>query len=402
MAASPSHDATWRSVDKASIVDIVNLTNTQEENCDTNDLDNVYVVLEILGDGFLLGQMPRLISTIVAMANGWLPTNFFEIATRPDVYIEPPPMAPFTSSLLYFHSPRYHFHELTAKSEDSSIDANRMFDHCISGNTSIENSWEKGLRNKLLSQSSSLKTQAETKWLSTLRDDTAATIKRNIQEASDNIAGHAIRQTELDNEDISFPKILKKCPEGAYAHILELLRNIVNKEQWPATSMARSRVIKVPSSKESTELLLTNKKGSVATAFPGNTQSSGSFTVVNMELWKDDIGMPLPAANSRFPDLAKSVFDLEKHIIESYAFIPSADGMKRGLDSSLPRPPSTHCAVNRVSFFYMFSKRSHTNLLHILLHCHCKECPIYSSCRLWTWFRSERFHDCWIGRLQRR
>ena len=348
MAASPSHDATWRSVDKASIVDILNLTHPKGEGIEVNELDNVYVVLEILGDGFLLGQIPRLISTIVAMANGWLPTDFFEMATRPDVYIKPPPLAPFTDSLLYFHSPRYHFHELTSKSEDSSIGTNQMFDNCISGSTRTENTWEKKLRNKLRLQSTSLKPQVEAEWLSSLRDDISASIRKNMQVASSNKADYTVGQAELEKENGSSTESLPKCPEGAYAHTLDLLRTIVNNEQWPATSMARSRVIKVPSSKGSTESVLTNKKGTVGTKFPGNAQSSGSFTVVNMEIWNDDIGMPLPAANSRFPDLARSVFDLEKHIIESYTSIPNADGMKRGLDSSLPRPPSTHCAVNRV------------------------------------------------------
>lgn len=67
-----------------------------------------------------------------------------------------------------------------------------------------------------------------------------------------------------------------------------------------------------------------------------------------MELWKEGSGIPLPAANSHFPELAKSVFDLEKEIIENQLSIPIADGMTKP-DTIQRRSPSTHCAVNRVS-----------------------------------------------------
>jgi tRNA U38,U39,U40 pseudouridine synthase TruA len=345
MAASPSHDATWRTLDKASIVDIINLTNAAEEDSDVDDLQNVHVVLEFRADGFLLGTIPRLTSTIVAMANGWLPTNFFEVATRPDVYISAPSTSPFSNSMLYFHSPRYHFHELSAKSDDDFDSSGSQFESCIDDGLNAYK-WEKMLRSKLLARSSFTNTKDESAWLTELRDVISASVKQELQ-STINLAEQADDQASLD-EQIGFSEVLASCPEGAYSNTVELLRDIVKNEQWPATSMARSRVIKATSSKRSNDSsILTSKKGSVGTAFPGNSQSSGSFTVINVDLWEKDSGVPLPSANTRFPDLAKAVFDLEREIIDSQTPIPTADGMKRA--SSALRQPSTHCAVNRVS-----------------------------------------------------
>lgn len=67
-----------------------------------------------------------------------------------------------------------------------------------------------------------------------------------------------------------------------------------------------------------------------------------------MELWKEDSGIPLPAANSYFPKLVNSIFDLEKDIIENQLSIPMADGMVKS-GTIQRRSSSTHCAVNRVS-----------------------------------------------------
>lgn len=202
------------------------------------------------------------------------------------------------------------------------------------------------LRSKLLARSSFTNTKDESAWLTELRDVISASVKQELQ-STINLAEQADDQASLD-EQIGFSEVLASCPEGAYSNTVELLRDIVKNEQWPATSMARSRVIKATSSKRSNDSsILTSKKGSVGTAFPGNSQSSGSFTVINVDLWEKDSGVPLPSANTRFPDLAKAVFDLEREIIDSQTPIPTADGMKRA--SSALRQPSTHCAVNRVS-----------------------------------------------------
>lgn len=338
LSASPSYDATWRTIDKAIIVGFLNHTDKGANN----GIESLYAVVEFRGDGFILGQIPRLISTVIAMANGWLPDNFLEVATRPDVYIAAPPMFPFTDKMLYFHSPRYHFHELTARSGDGSTDFNsQTFDSCI--DASIEYVWENNLRNELSLQSSSIGTSEEADWLSELRDTISSSIKREMDVVSKNMAEFTLNQTDHNESDLHM--LDTDAPAGAYSDTLELLRKVVQTKQWPATSQARSRVIMKPSG--STDKILATKKGSVTTAFPGNAQSSGSFTVINMDLWSEDSGVPLPAANSQFPELARSVFDLEREIIKSQTPLPMADGMSR--DRPISRPPSTHCAVNRVS-----------------------------------------------------
>lgn len=348
MASSPSHDATWRTLDKASIVDIINLTQDIGSSDEADDLHNMHVVLEFRADGFLLGELPRLISTIVSMANGWLPTNFFEIATRSDIYIAAPPKSPFADGMMYFHSPRYHFHELTAI-DDVSSNTSHMFDSCINGGQA-EYEWEKEMRSNLIVQSSTISQDNEREWLVELRDVVSTSIKHEIQSISKSMAALAVDEQGLDKESQIMLQLPTGCPDGAFTRALELLRDIVSNEQWPATSMARSRVIKSTTSGGAADPILTSKKGSVGTAFPGNAQSSGSFTVVNMEILNEDSGIPLPAANSRFPDLAKAVFDLEKEIIESERPIPAADGMTRG---TAQRQLSSHCAVNRVRTYLL-------------------------------------------------
>lgn len=192
-----------------------------------------------------------MISTIVAMSNDWIPTNFFELATRSDIYIEAPPMPPFVNRMLYFHSPRYHFHELTSSSGE------QMFEKCISG-SSTDYDWEMAIRNELSLKSSLIKQNYEQKWLSTLRDDVSATIIRDMQADSKNRDDVATDQIEMGRENEPRIDLLSHCPEGAHSNTLELLREIVKKEQWPTTSMARSRVI-ASSRESSTESILTNK-----------------------------------------------------------------------------------------------------------------------------------------------
>lgn len=188
-----------------------------------------------------------MISTIVAMTNSWIPSTFFEFATRPDNYIEAPPMPPFVSRILYFHSPRYHFHELLTANRTE-----KMFQNCISGSLT-DYDWENTIRYELSLRCSLIKQNDEQKWLSTLRDDVSATIIQDMQAASRN----RVNVGEMDRESESRLELLSHCPEGTYSNTLKLLREIVQKEQWPTTSMARSRVI--ASSKESTESILTNK-----------------------------------------------------------------------------------------------------------------------------------------------
>lgn len=347
MASSPSHDATWRTLDKASIVDIVNVTQVQDRS-DTDELCNVHVVLEFRADGFLLGVLPRIISSIVAIANEWIPTKFFEVAISPDFYIEAPPSPPFAGRMMYFYSPRYHFHELTTANDDSSSSGTHIFNSCINGG-SVEYQWEKEIRSALIYQLSTINIEDERSWLARLRDEISVNIKRDMQPTSETVPALVDEGTNLDGKGNVIIDLQTPCPEGAYSDTLGLLRDIVSRQQWPSTSMARSRVIKSTCTPGATNSVLTTKKNAVGSTFPGDNQSSGSFTVVNMNALKESNSIPIPAANSRFPDLAKAVFDLERAIILSQNPIPAADGMTKG--RNVQRQPSTHCAVNRNAQF---------------------------------------------------
>ena len=357
MAASPGHEAVWRTLDRARIVGFVehNDHNSDGEETldDADDIQGMHAILEFRGDGFLLGQIPRILSSVIAMSNGWLPENFFEVATRPDIYVRTPPMPPFLDGRLYFHSSRYHFHELIGNTGGA-------FEDTIRGGSNTEKEWDKYLCNALLARASTNNKILEEKWLLQLRDEVSPDIQKQLEKVlDDNILEKSLALDCRNEKDVESPtQLYTTSPTGAFSATLDLLRDVVSSGKWPATSGARSRVIKSPSqglsdlSTKSSNNILSSKKGAVASAFPGNGISSGSFTVMNEELWDSGSRISLPNANSFFPDLARSVFLLEKEIIEkSILPLPSADGMNRQSSPSTPRQPSTHCAVNRNAQF---------------------------------------------------
>ena len=51
----------------------------------------------------------KIMGAAIAMTHGWLPDNFFDLATQPDSLIETP-LAP--EGRLYFAGARFHFDEL--------------------------------------------------------------------------------------------------------------------------------------------------------------------------------------------------------------------------------------------------------------------------------------------------
>ena len=67
-------------------------------------------MIELRGDGFLEGQVCRIVGAAVAIANGWLPSSFFEYATRGTAGGVVAPCAP--KERLVFDGARYDFHEL--------------------------------------------------------------------------------------------------------------------------------------------------------------------------------------------------------------------------------------------------------------------------------------------------
>jgi hypothetical protein len=121
-----------------------------------------------------------------------------------------------------------------------------------------------------------------------------------------------------------------------YRRVLDLLRQIVATNQWPATSTARSQVI----------------QSSSLEGHPSATgERSGSFTVVSETMF-DCSNFSVPLANARFPELCQAVFELEQELIASSDIPTTMGGLESPHDAavlsphSLPRLPSSHCAIN--------------------------------------------------------
>lgn len=355
MASSPGYEAVWRTMDRAKIVGVIDLkndfnANDKSGNDSMDDIQNMHIILEFKADGFVIGQIPRLISAVVAMTNGWLPQNFFSVATRPEVYMPSPPPPPSLHRLYYFQSARYHFHELTSNAYAENDSSGGSFARTIQyAGSQSEIKWEEQLRGKLnLGGASSINSRMEREWLLELRNVVSPDLRRRVESFE---AEHLVDQSRLENrvqESSSIlPFVETDAPEGAFSVTLSLLRDVVENGKWPATSDARSRVIKSPGG--SSGNILATKKRALASSFPGSSISSGSFTVINEKIWQSG---ELPLGNDLFPQLRKAVFELEEEIIRQMnSPLPAADGMKRGVISSLRRSPSTHCAINRNAQF---------------------------------------------------
>jgi hypothetical protein len=357
-------------MDRAKIVGVIDLKTGDDTNDSSKDelmdraIQNMHIVLEFRADSFVVGQIPRIISAVVAMTNGWLPRNFVAIATRPEVYMPSPPPPPSLYKLYYFQSARYHFHELASNSHGGNVDLSESFARTIQfAGLSSEIKWEEELREKLnLNRDSSITGKMEREWLLDLRDIVSPDLRRLIESFE---VEHLADQTQASNrvqESSNLPFVESDSPSGAFSVTLHLLRDVVRNGAWPTTSDARSRVIKSPSGL--TGNILATKKKNLASSFPGNFISSGSFTVVNEEIWQSG---ELPLGNELFPQLRKSVFELEKEIIgQTNGLFPAADGMKRG-DA---RTSSTHCAINRNAQFtphvstYLFRPPSISKHVH--------------------------------------
>jgi FkbM family methyltransferase len=340
LESSPGHEAIWRTIDRSKIVGFINDID-DTNNTGKDFTHNMHAVIEFCGDGFVFGQIPRVLSSVIALTNGWLPSNFFDYTTRPDVYQPGPPMIPYVRGNLYFHTARFHFHELTGIGNDVI-----QFDPIIAG-TDKEIQWEVNLRNKLLRDKQPIDIAFENEWLDELRVN-CESMQTEMKLVSSDSNSDTNRPPDriLDTDQLSK---LSPIPSESYKVVLSKLRDIASNAEWPATSGARSKVIKAAGSSGSSEKILTTKKGAVASVFPG--VQSGSFTIVNEELLGIDSGIPIPHANSLFPELVKVVFELEKQIIdENEAPLPGAEGMHR-TSPLVKRLPSTHCAVNRNAQF---------------------------------------------------
>mmetsp|Transcript_15493 Transcript_15493/g.29310 ORF Transcript_15493/g.29310 Transcript_15493/m.29310 type:complete len:684 (+) Transcript_15493:55-2106(+) len=272
--ASPNVDCVWR------ILDTAKTAGFHYGNVD----DDVNVILEFRGDDFLPQQIRRLVGSAVAMVHGWLPQDFTEKALRTDHLLETV-LAP--SGRLYLSHSRL-----------------------LKFNENLDQDAYGPIRNDLLHKLTSIQAkQAESNWLYELEHVVTPRIRKKL-----NCPLMAPSNTSV---------VLSTAPPF-YTKILTMLREIVESERWPNTSVARSAVIL-------------------------NGESSykgGSFTVVNPKTFSPNATRPL--ANVLFPDLAECIFELEHELSRSEQ-IPTANvngTLNVSSTSSFTRHSSTHCAVN--------------------------------------------------------
>ena len=322
--ASPNTETVWRSVDRATSVDVLTTATGEGET-------NVTLVIELRGDGFLTEEVRRIIASTVAVSNGWLPANFFEMATRPDVMIETP-LAP--EGRIYLSGARFHFQE--------EADGLNLFN--VRGEGS--KAWLDELQSQLMHQRQSDEAiSAEMSWLTQLRDVQAPRIRAQIEQltADDVQREKRVREqlsTDIDNRSRGDTTSLEESPP-VYQQTLSLLRQVVRNGQWPVTSAARSRVIRA------TPGLVTSASSVNVDATLRQVSQCGSFTLVN----EDKYDGPVPLGNQLFPDLVKAIFELEEKL--AHLLPCTAEGTHKGgtpIGGGI-RPPSSHCAVNRNAEF---------------------------------------------------
>lgn len=311
-AASPSNRMVWRSLDRASALRIIQSPSQRSDGLSSDARKNV--VVELRGDAFITQQVRRVIGSAVAMAHGWLPADFFDMALRPDLLIETPLAPPGRT---YMAGARFHFQELYQ-------------DFQMFHNSSI--AWTSELRHRMLKRSNESMHEEE-QWLHELRDVVAPRIRSQLQQIKADDATRAALATATAAEvaDVPHAADVTVAAPTLFEPTLSLLRGIAAAGQWPATSEARKSVIRESSLSDLSDN-------------PAQLQySGGSFTVVNENLVRGRAGsggkvdsIPLPKANSLFPELAAAVFHLEQQLNASL---------------KLHRPPSSHCAVNRNAEF---------------------------------------------------
>jgi tRNA U38,U39,U40 pseudouridine synthase TruA len=291
--ASPNNEPVWRVVDRARIVNII--------ESDTGDLN---AVVEIKGDDFVKQQVRRIVGTAVAIAHGWLPETFLEMATRADTFIETP-LAP--SGRLYVADTRFHFDEIK--------NGRPLFDSDETGTvfqtaTDIDSAavW---IQTKLL-EKTAIKAEAasEAKWLDTLQKTVGPRIQAQLAYRNEN-ALSSLATDQLVPAPSEFTSVLKK------------LRHIITTDLWPETSMARSAVIRQ----------IENS---------GEGRTNGSFTIVNPKARHELACLPL--ANAKFPDLVQAIFELEAILANQALDRFTVDSLEQGV--VVQRAPSSHCAVN--------------------------------------------------------
>ena len=310
--ASPNNEPVWRVLDRARIVEFV-------EDPINGD---VIAVLELRGDGFVKQQIRRIVGAAVAMTHGWLPHNYFDLATNPQTYVETP-LAP--SGRLYFAKARYHFEEMLSEGKP-------LFDNHKSRTIFELDSRERMLRRLqkliLLQKNAEYAKDEELKWLDELSTVTCKGILERL-------CNNSPLPADLKGGDTPGNSILSELQIPDYhLPVLNELRRILESGQWPETSVARSTVIRDDNSRKEDSECSQNK--------------GGSFTIINPKVGKNWDALPL--GNKLFKDLVNSIFEFEFNLVKDESNSVARVVLDGRHDTDAPpqaeRPPSSHCAVN--------------------------------------------------------
>ena len=315
-AVSPNNKPVWRALDRCRIVKLLtftdrnNISRSNEKDDVVDDIDDdddrqIIAVIEFRGDDFIQQQVRRIIGTSVAMTNGWLPLNFTEISTHPEVFIETP-LAP--SNHMYQTMPRFHFDELSNYGRN-------IFSNEVDEDFQVQLTNE--IHDRVIKQVICNQTDSEKKWLQNLREIVAPRIY-------DKLKSHG-------NNKMSVEQFKTYTVPTQYKETLTLLQHISSSGTWPKTSIARSKVIK--------------DIGHDLNEERSDRRENGSFTILNPKylngiLMKDQTEVKVPLGNKLFPELVDSIFELEKHL---------STEIKGG--NIEKRPSSSHCAVNCNAMF---------------------------------------------------
>mmetsp|Transcript_555 Transcript_555/g.1701 ORF Transcript_555/g.1701 Transcript_555/m.1701 type:complete len:1022 (-) Transcript_555:43-3108(-) len=328
----------WLTVDRAKVIDLLVAPHPPAASADA--APEVVAVVEFRGDNFVSEQVQRLIGEVVGAVNGWIPNDFHEIATDPDVSVEVP-LAP--SGRLYFAGTRFHFHE-------------QSYGVLFPDDNSISD-WLGLLQSRLLwQQTQSLFAKEEEIWLKGLMNVTAPQIRtqlvdvktelaqKRMDKAFDGLIGNltSVPDAVTCNVDRDAKIEHKEAPKS-YSKVLSVLRAIAEQGEWPPTSLARSRIIRSPKGKAMVQerVQQTRNARRKKSVFPGQDLQSGAFVVVNETKYDG----PLPQGNKLFPQLVNAVFELENELNEHDITIARGGGGEP--NSFLTRSTSTHCAVSR-------------------------------------------------------
>lgn len=268
----------------------------------------VFLILQLSGDSFLVEQCRRLVATLVCIHRGWLPKDFLRIALRPDVVIKTP-IAP--GGLLYLSAcrfatwSRYHgrlfdrsWVSRTVQPEDAKVGPWFPEGDDVLGAepAALRKEWLDSLLQHI-----ALGAEPSADWLHDLEHSVAPRIREELAVVA-RLDDFASLQGGLSAPLTPGARQADACPE-AYREVLRLLQEARASGRWPATSPARSRVVRCG--------------------------EGGTFSVGRVRP-----GQRAPAGNETFPALTEAVFALEEAICP------------RG------REPSTMVAIN---FNAMFS-----------------------------------------------